>query len=168
MLDFARLERGEEVLSFDVSDLRDVVGDAVGRFRGAPPGFELRWSRPESPVRAAVDAGALERAIHNLLDHAVKYAAGGREALVELASDATHARIAVTDRGPGIDPRDLPSLFGKFQRGRAQATMHVPGTGLGLALVRQVAEAHRGRARVEAAPGGGSRFTVEIPLWRGS
>jgi signal transduction histidine kinase len=168
ILDFARLERGEQVLSFDVCDLRDVVGDAVRRFRPARADFEVRWTSPDTPVRAAADAAALERALHNLLDNAVKYAGEGREAVVELATEGAYARIAVSDRGAGIDPRDVPALFEKFHRGRSPATLQVPGTGLGLALVRQVAEAHRGRARLEVPPGGGSRFVIEIPLWRGS
>jgi two-component system sensor histidine kinase MprB len=75
--------------------------------------------------------------------------------------EARDGRVRVRDRGPGIAPEDLPFVFDRFYRARQARTL--PGSGLGLALVRQVAEAHGGSAMAANADGGGAVFTLEIP-----
>jgi signal transduction histidine kinase len=71
--------------------------------------------------------------------------------------------IAVSDRGPGIDPDDLPHLFEPFYRGREALERQVQGNGLGLSLVKRIAESLGGRVSVRSAPGEGSTFTLQLP-----
>lgn len=166
VLDFARLDRGAPAYRLEERDLAAIVDEAVRTFRSPNPGFTVTVTRPPGAVAARVDALGIEQILHNLLDNVAKYAPERPEAEVVVRQEGGLALLEVRDRGPGIDPKDLPNLFDTFYRGRG--TLETPGTGLGLAVVRQIAEAHGGRVRVENAPAAGATFTVEIPLCRAS
>jgi two-component system sensor histidine kinase MprB len=107
-----------------------------------------------------VDAApaAVTRAISNLLDNAVKWSPEGEPVDVTVRDGS----VVVRDRGPGIDPADLPHVFDRFYR--AAGARKLPGSGLGLAIVRQVAETHGGTVAAEPADGGGSVFTFRLPV----
>jgi two-component system sensor histidine kinase SenX3 len=94
----------------------------------------------------------------------VKYSGEGREIDLCCARRNGHAVIAVTDRGIGIAPDDQPRVFEKFYRVRASNTDLIAGTGLGLTLVKHIAQAHGGSVDVESAPGKGSTFSIRIPV----
>ncbi|MGH9357932.1 MAG: sensor histidine kinase [Terriglobia bacterium] len=117
------------------------------------------------PVRADVDA--FGRCLQNLISNAVKY--GGKtpwigiRAQLARAPGGSEVQIHVEDHGIGIDSRDLPYIFEPFYRGRSQHTQQVHGTGLGLSLTREIAEAMNGRLTVKSAPGRGSCFTLHLP-----
>jgi signal transduction histidine kinase len=164
ILESARINRGTPAYRFERRDLGDVVGRAVESFRSLHPNVALSYAPPSAPAPANVDGSSIEQILHNLLDNAMKYSPAGPKAEVTLGVFDGRARIAVRDEGTGIDPADLPGLFQEFRRGSHPLTLKVPGTGLGLALVRRIAEAHEGKVSVESAPGRGSTFTVEIPL----
>jgi two-component system sensor histidine kinase MprB len=100
----------------------------------------------------------LMRAIANLLDNAVKWSPPGSRIDVSVAD----GKVSVRDRGPGVAPEDRLHVFDRFYRAASARTL--PGSGLGLAIVRQVAEAHGGNADVQAAAGGGSVFTLHLPV----
>ncbi|MDP9234528.1 MAG: HAMP domain-containing histidine kinase [Actinomycetota bacterium] len=100
----------------------------------------------------------LARAISNLLDNAIKWNPAGTPIDVTVE----HGTVTVRDRGPGIDPVDVPHVFDRFYRASAARTL--PGSGLGLAIVHQVAEAHGGSVIAEPAEGGGAIFTFRIPV----
>jgi signal transduction histidine kinase len=111
-------------------------------------------------VRA--DAVSLRRAVQNLVENAVKY--GGQAGWIGVQARrgaAGQVEITVADRGPGIRPEDLPHLFEPFFRGRDAAAGGVPGSGLGLSLVRHIADVHGGRVTVKT--GEGSAFTLHLP-----
>jgi len=110
-----------------------------------------------SPTSIDGSPTALNRAITNLLENAVKWSAP--EAPIEVT--VNDGAISVRDHGPGIDPDDVPHIFDRFYRATAARTL--PGSGLGLAIVRQIAEAHGGTISAEAASGGGTRFTLRLP-----
>jgi signal transduction histidine kinase len=116
-------------------------------------------------VPARFDAQAIEQIVVNLLDNALKYAADGPDRRIgvtlELAPD--RAVIHVVDRGPGIPEPERERVFESFVRVQRPDTAHTPGTGLGLSLVRDLARAHGGGARVSPRPGGGADFEVWIP-----
>lgn len=101
----------------------------------------------------------LERAVGNLIENAAKFDAAGRE---PIEVDIQHGTTTVTDHGPGIAPADASRVFDRFYR--ADASRGLPGSGLGLSIVRDVAESHGGRPFVAAAPGGGAQvgFSVDI------
>jgi len=114
------------------------------------------------PVNA--DGDAIEQAVVNLLDNAMKYSGGGREIELRLRCDGNDAVICVRDRGIGIAPEEQSRIFEKFYRAPLADRRHVPGTGLGLALVDHVVKAHRGRVAVESELGHGSTFSILLPL----
>lgn len=122
-----------------------------------------REVEPDLPAVLA-DAAALQRAVQNLVENAVKH--GGEGGWIDIRahrSGAGQVEITVADRGPGIAAEDLPHLFEPFFRGRPAAAGNVPGSGLGLSLVRHIAETHGGRVTVDSAPGRGSAFTLRLP-----
>ncbi len=143
----------------ELEDVRldELVAGAVDRARLHRPSVEFRTELAETVVRAA--PVRLERAVANLLDNAAKW------------SDAVEVKVGdgevvVRDHGPGIAEEDLPKIFDRFYR--AASARHLPGSGLGLSIVRQVAEAHGGEVSVENAPDGGAvfRLSLDSPLPR--
>lgn len=135
--------------------LDEVVADCIERFRRRT-GREVTLSAEPTPLVGK--PGGLARAVGNLLDNAHKWSAPGEAVEVRVKG----GRVEVRDRGPGIDPTDLPHVFERFYR--ATTARGTPGSGLGLAIVQQVAEEHGGRAFAGAAEGGGARVGLEIPL----
>ncbi|HSK09308.1 MAG TPA: HAMP domain-containing sensor histidine kinase [Vicinamibacterales bacterium] len=128
--------------------------------------LEIAPPAPDVPVVVG-DEAALRRALGNLVTNAVKHAAEGGwirvEARVDTRRGRQEVRIDVSDRGPGIPPADLAHLFEPFYRGRRAVDRQVHGNGLGLSLVKRVAEAHRGSVSVTSAMGEGSVFTLRLP-----
>ena len=111
-----------------------------------------------------MDAAAVGQALTNLIDNAIKYS-GERKALRVSATRAgDQLALSVADEGIGIPPAEHARIFEKFYRVGRSDTQGRRGSGVGLALVRHVAEAHGGRVTVESRPGGGSRFTIVLPV----
>ncbi|HEY7214708.1 MAG TPA: HAMP domain-containing sensor histidine kinase, partial [Thermoanaerobaculia bacterium] len=122
-----------------------------------------REVEPDLPAVLA-DAAAVRGAVQNLVENAVKHGGeGGWIGVRARRSGAEQVEITVADRGPGIAAEDLPHLFEPFFRGGRAAAGNVPGSGLGLSLVRHIAETHGGRVTVDSAPGRGSAFTLRLP-----
>jgi signal transduction histidine kinase len=116
---------------------------------------------------AKVDRDAIEQAILNLLANAVKYSGDARTIGLELARANGEAQIRVVDRGVGISPEEQTKIFEQFYRVPTRDNEGIPGTGLGLTLVRHIAEGHGGRVTVESTPGEGSTFVFHLPLEEG-
>jgi signal transduction histidine kinase/CHASE2 domain-containing sensor protein len=110
------------------------------------------------------DADLLGRAVENLVSNAIKYSPDGTEVSVTAARDGHAVVLSVADHGYGIPEEDLPRIFEKFYRVPRVEDAGVPGTGLGLALVREIAELHGGTATVKSAVSVGSTFTLRLPL----
>jgi signal transduction histidine kinase len=100
----------------------------------------------------------------NLVDNAVKYAGDGGEVSVKLSRAPGAVALAVSDHGAGIAPEEQMRIFERFYRATAARTRNVRGSGIGLALVKHIAEAHGGRVEVESAVGQGATFTVYLPV----
>jgi two-component system sensor histidine kinase MprB len=142
----------------ELEDVRldEVVAGAVKRVRRRSPGTSFSLDLRPSLVRGV--PARLDRAAVNLLENAVAWNRG--DAPIEVAvADGT---LTVRDHGPGIAENDTERIFDRFYR--ATAARGKPGSGLGLSIVRQVAEAHGGRALAEPAAGGGSRFRLVLPV----
>ena len=146
LLDFGRMESGEAVFRLEPADLASVVGDVVGEFRGDAAAGQHRVDLSPNgslpPVR--LDRESFGRALWNLLDNAAKYSPPETPIDVLLASDDRHAVVRVRDRGPGIAADERRQIFRKFVRGAEQRASGVRGTGVGLAMVEQIARAHGG------------------------
>ena len=144
-LELAGIQSGSRVYRPEPVALAEVVGEALDASRWAlqEGGFAVEEDVPADlpPVRA--DRGALQMAVQNLVDNAVKHAAAGRWLGLRARAAGAWVTLTVEDRGPGIRPEDRPHLFEPFFRGPAAAGP-VPGSGLGLSLVRQVVEAQGG------------------------
>ena len=118
-------------------------------------------------VRVAGDRDALRRALVNLLSNALRFSPAGAEVLVASGATGGWAWVAVRDRGPGIDPADHRRIFDRFSRVVGRRARHDGHAGLGLAIVRQIAESHHGTVAVHSAPGQGSTFVVWLPTRAG-
>lgn len=149
----AREDHPAEVI--EPVDLAEVAERALARVRRRAPGVSFDASLEPWPVLG--DATGLERAVTNVLDNAAKWSPRDGTITVRLVAGV----LTVDDQGPGIAEADLPHVFDRFYRSEESRSM--PGSGLGLAIVRQVVDRHGGRVAVGRAPGGGSRFSVEIP-----
>jgi two-component system sensor histidine kinase MprB len=154
--DLVELARGEErKLRIDDVQLDDLVAGVVERAQARAP--EVTFVTSLSPTHVRADAVLLERAVSNLLDNAVKYSPPGGPIEVTVRA----GEVVVQDHGPGIAAEDLPRVFDRFYR--AAAARSKPGAGLGLAIVREAAEAHGGTATAESTASG-ARFRLALPL----
>jgi two-component system OmpR family sensor kinase len=114
-----------------------------------------------------VDRDAIEQAILNLLANAMKYSGESRDIDLRLKRADGQAVIEVEDRGVGIEEGERTRIFEQFYRVPTSGNQRIPGTGLGLTLVRHIAEGHGGFVTVESAVGRGSTFAIHLPLERG-
>jgi len=166
LLDFARMEAGARPYRFQRLEAGALVQALVEDFREAAGSqgsdLECRVEAGGHPVDA--DPDAFTRALWNLLDNAVKYSGNAHAILVEVARREGSVAISVRDRGPGIPRSEQKAIFRKFVRG-AQARAHgVKGSGIGLAMVRHIVEAHHGVIELLSAAGKGSTFTILLPV----
>lgn len=156
--DLVQLSREDEVRPHpEPIDLREVIESALARVkrRGGPG---ITWDVSlNNPLYLLGDPDALERAVTNLLDNAVKFSPSDGSIHVDLTGD----RLRVADEGPGIADEDLPHVFERFYR--SSKARNTPGSGLGLSIVAQTIEAHGGWVRTGHAAEGGAEFEVRLP-----
>jgi signal transduction histidine kinase len=167
LLDVSRVTRGKITLRVAPIDLRQVITQAIETAEPTLCRNRLRLTRslPAEPVMVKGDAARLLQVFSNLLDNAAKFTPPGGEIGVGLAREATEAVGSVTDNGVGIDATFLPKMFEPFTQADTSLERTTSGLGLGLALARQIVEAHGGRiSAASAGRGQGSRFTVRLPL----
>ncbi|HKW45956.1 MAG TPA: HAMP domain-containing sensor histidine kinase [Gemmatimonadaceae bacterium] len=166
VLCFDRVERGENTLMTEQTELALLVREVLEAFAPLASARHMQVSvNLDDVVIAEVDRGAMRQVLINLLDNAVKYGPSGQTISVGLdrATDGRSARIWVEDEGPGIPESERQQIWEPFHRLDRDANSAVAGSGIGLALVRNLTIAHGGQVFVEEGAGGGSRFTVEIP-----
>jgi signal transduction histidine kinase len=169
MLEAARLEEGRLDLKPERVDLCGAASDAVELVRPLADSLHpLVVSCPTSPLVVAADRARLSTILTNLLDNAIKYSPDGGEVRCEVRTNGSHAQVAVIDHGLGISPQDQLQLFTRFGRIMTPENRHIPGTGLGLYLARELARQQEADITVESAPGRGSTFVVSFPLHSGS
>ncbi|MEU7165760.1 HAMP domain-containing sensor histidine kinase [Streptomyces morookaense] len=147
-------------------DLSPLVVDAVSDARAAGPDHTWRLDLPDAPVCVRGDPARLQQVLVNLLANARTHTPAGTTvtARVRGAGDGACAVLEVEDDGPGIPADLLPHVFERFARGDASRSRAGGGTGLGLAIVRAVVDAHGGSVSARSGPGGGTVFTVRLPV----
>jgi signal transduction histidine kinase len=159
--DASQLEASRMVLVREPLDMCALVRDVVKR----DPGTAARV-RVRAPSERWIDgdAGRIEQVLLNLLSNAMKY--GDPDAPIEVVVDGlkSRVRISITNRGPGIDPADIPVLFRRYARTRQARTSAAKGSGLGLYIAKGLVEAQGGRLSVESLPGETTTFRITLPL----
>ena len=164
LLLLASADRGRvslRVEDVDVSALVRLTADSFAG-RAAPLGVAIDTSVPDG-IHARVDGPRIRQAVVNLIDNALRESRPGTRVSVEMSTDDRFVSIVVRDSGRGFDPEFLPLAFEAFARADASRSRASGGAGLGLAIVRAIAEAHRGSVEASNADGGGAVVTLRIP-----
>jgi signal transduction histidine kinase len=166
ILDFSRIEAGRKEYRFVRSDLAAVVRDVVDayRFQIEQQGFSLEVSIADDLPEMAIDPEALSQALINLVNNAIKYSPDEKAIAVSARREGDRVLVSVRDRGIGIPKNEQRRIFEKFYRVETSVVHTTKGSGLGLALVQHITEAHGGHVEVVSAPGEGSTFTLSLPV----
>lgn len=170
LLDLARMERGAYALrEEDGVDLSALARRVLTRLGPTATAAGVVLDGPAASERGPVlraDPGAVERALSNLVDNAVKFSPRGETVRLMVETAPGRGVITVEDRGPGIPPERMAEIWDLFGRGGAGPGGEKQGSGLGLAIARGLIEAHGGALSVDGRPGLGARFALSLPLRR--
>src|SRR3984957_6619587 len=165
--DFSRIERRSKKYEFEPADLGALAEDTVRLMRPCSDerrvDLDLRKNGAGGAEPFACDGLALQQALINLIDNAVKHSPPGSRVAVGLDGGPAEVRLWVEDFGQGIPPEEHGKIFERFYRRGSELRRETQGIGIGLTIVKHIVEAHGGRVTVRSAPGQGSRFTMELP-----
>jgi signal transduction histidine kinase len=166
LLDFSRMEGGRKPYDLRALDAGALVAQVAADFERDVTGRGCRVTVHAQKVNARIraDAEALTHALWNLLDNAVKYSPDSHAIDVTVEEHASGVAISVCDRGLGIPAHEREAIFQRFVRGEQATRLGIKGTGLGLAMVSHIVEAHGGALAVESEEGAGSTFTIVLPI----
>jgi signal transduction histidine kinase len=170
MLTMSKIELGAFTSQLHPLDLTSLVPPAVDVIRpsAAAGGLTLEVGSPDHPVTIDGDPEQLDRVLVNLLSNAVKYTPRGGRIALTVDSAGNSAVLTIADNGIGIPEEDQNSLFTRFFRASNAVEAAIPGSGLGLSIVRTIVSNHHGELAVESARDEGTTITVRIPLHNGS
>ncbi|MCW3843969.1 SpoIIE family protein phosphatase [Micromonospora yasonensis] len=168
VLDFSRLESGRLTAGYQPTDLADYTSRLASTFRSTTEraGLRLIVDCPPLPAPVYVDRDMWEKIVLNLLSNAVKFTFDG-EIRVRIRAGEGSAVLEVADSGVGIAPDELPHVFERFHRVPGVRSRTHEGTGIGLALVRELVEMHGGTAEARSAVDRGTTFTITVPFGYG-
>jgi signal transduction histidine kinase len=166
VLDFSRREQGREHFEFEPTDLRTLVRETVELMRAYAEEKDVRLKvvHSDQPMIVEADGKALHRLLVNLIDNAIKHSPENSTVRIGVEVAAAVTRLWVEDDGPGIPSAEHELIFERFYRIGSELRRETQGVGLGLSIVKHIAEVHGGRVAVHSAVGEGSRFVVELPL----
>ena len=163
-LDLQGIESGRQAYHFERVDLREVLREGMALFTQADAKHPLRLEVPDTLPPVQADKDRIRQVLSNFLSNAIKFSPRGGEVTVGARQQGAYVEVWVTDQGVGIPPEAIPQLFSKFFRVDNSQTRHIGGTGLGLALVKEIVEAHQGQVRVDSEPDRGSTFFFTLPV----
>jgi signal transduction histidine kinase len=163
ILELAEIDAGLKVMTMEQVDLARIVSMAVELYQPAAEDgdISLTVQNKKQPFFVIGNLNSLQRLLANLLDNAVKFTPPGGQITIALASEEGDAVLSVADNGPGISQKDRERIFDRFYRG--DASRSISGNGLGLALVKSIAEKHHGTVTLDSDGKSGSCFIVKIP-----
>ncbi len=166
VLDFSRIEMGRKEFDFKEGDLAEVIDDTLETYRYhlEKKGFVVRKElAPDLPM-ISFDGEAMASVLINLLSNAMKFSLNEKEVTVKLYAKEGNAVLQVADKGVGISEADISKIFQRFYQSENKVISERRGSGLGLTLVKHIAEAHHGEVKVESIMGKGSTFSIFLPL----
>ncbi len=165
MLDLDRMESGRMSMRAGDVDINEVLTEAMAR-AGTAAASPIEFKSDLDPRLPIVvgDRDRLIQVVSNLVSNAIKYSPDGGTVTLSSRSEGGYALVSVTDTGLGIPPDEIGHVFERFRRVRSGAAQSIPGTGLGLTIVKQIVEMHGGKIWVESAVGHGSAFHFTVPL----
>jgi signal transduction histidine kinase len=166
LLDVATIESGELKLHREPTNLRELIEKAVylANIDAAKKQTHIVFSPGPAGLVASLDAAKIQQVVNNLLSNAVKYSPPGSTVTIALQGEPDRCTIGVIDQGPGIPENERDRLFKDFGRLSVRPTGGEKSTGLGLAICRNIVEAHRGSISAVNLPAGGCEFRVVLPL----
>ncbi len=164
VLDLQRIESGRAVLRFSPVHLPELVKETMELFSTSGGQHRIRDEVPAGFPPVQADAEAVRQILRNLVSNALKYSPEGGEIRIGVREDQGQALVWVSDQGMGIPPELLPHVFSRFYRAPESVARKIGGTGLGLAVVKGLVEAHHGAVWVESTPGKGSIFSFTVPF----
>jgi len=168
ILDFSKIEAGRKTYNFADGDMAEVIENVLSsyRYQIVNSGFDIQTNiQPDLPP-VLIDRHAMEQAISNLVDNAIKYSREMKQLSITTETRGSDLSIEIADHGIGIPRGEQAKVFEKFYRVGNGLVHDVKGSGLGLSLVKHIIEAHHGTISVESDVGKGSRFTILLPLAR--
>ncbi len=165
VLDVSRIEAARYDLNIERFDVREMVSEALAlvRVQADDKGVDLAAVLPPAPLTVAADRRALKQIALNLLSNAVKFTPTGGSVTVRAEALGSDLELTVADTGVGVAPEDLARLGRPFEQAGG-AEQRAQGTGLGLSLVRSLAELHHGAMSIDSTPGEGTAVTVRLPV----
>ncbi|MEU5754059.1 SpoIIE family protein phosphatase [Streptomyces sp. NPDC047829] len=165
LLDFSRIEAGRMQARFEPVDLSLITADLASVFRSAvdKAGLDFHIDCAELPEPVYTDRGMWEKVILNLLSNALKFTFDG-SIRVGVRAEGTHAVVTVADTGIGVPAAEMPRLFERFHRIENARSRSNEGSGIGLALVKELVGLHGGTITADSTEGGGTCFTVRLPF----
>jgi signal transduction histidine kinase len=187
VLDFSRIEQGRKQYEFEPTDLIGLAQTTVKLMEpyAAERGVVLKWEtfniqHSTFNIELNVDGRAIQQALVNLIDNAIKHSPKGETVTVEMRMQKVEGgmqispasfslqpsafSLSVSDHGPGIPRAEQEKIFERFYRLGSELRRETQGVGIGLSIVKHIAEAHGGRVTVQSEAGQGSRFTIELPI----
>ncbi len=164
VLDFSRVERGQKRYAFAETDVVKLVRETVTLMEPLADGRAIELELDDLSSDPVIDGMAVQQALANLLDNAIKYAPRESPITVRLREEDGRLFLSVRDRGPGVPEEDRARIFDRFYRAGSELRRETEGVGIGLSIVKRIAEAHGGTVALDTAPNKGSTFTVELPM----
>jgi two-component system sensor histidine kinase MtrB len=162
LLDASRIEAGQLELRLERCDLRMAAREVVELYGPLSASHQLSLSIPPEPVLIEADSTRIAQILGNLVSNAIKYSPEGGRVEVRVSDEGERVVLAVSDQGRGISPDEIEDIFVPFRRSPASRDS-IPGTGLGLSVVRRIVQGHGGEIQVISTPGLGSTFMVLLP-----
>ena len=166
MLDFSKIEKGVKDYSFREIRFNKVVKDVIDlmRYTLKMKGFNLETKLNNFNDLICGDADAITEAIENIISNAIRFSINNKEIIISSYSKDNFVCVSVKDNGIGINQFDKEKIFDPFFRSEDARAKKIEGTGLGLPIVKNIVEEHKGKILIESTPGFGSIFTLCFPV----